>query len=426
VKVDQMEAKQRPERKAVKLLKTELDRLLKADTLKGVWVTVEGLRGAYLRASGGHVGAYVKYREGVGGRGARQVAHMVGRYPPLTPPELEKRLRKALGDVAKGLDPQAERNAERKVLTVSELLDLYLAEGVSAKKPRTVSQDRSKIEGYIRPALGRMKLTTVSRADVERMRDSITAGRLKAATPAGKPPAGKRCAPGARVKGGKLAAAKTVKLLRAIVNFAIRRKMCAENPARGVEVAHESWKQRFLSPAELARLGDVLKTCDADPAHVTIIRLLLLTGCRKNEIVQLKWREVKNGYLQLEDSKTGPREVTLSVSALEVLNKIARGASEYVFPNPRDPSRPLNNFDRGWQKIRKAAGLEDVRVHDLRHSHASIAIAGGATLILVAKLLGHRNVSMTQRYAHLADEAVRAAADNAAKAIDDAMKAKVA
>ena len=217
-----------------------------------------------------------------------------------------------------------------------------------------------------------------------------------------------------------------MKLLRAILNFALARKLCAENPCIGVKTFADGKRERFLSPAELGRLGDALTAAAAEgahPHHVTIIRLLSLTGARKNEIAQLKWSEVdaERGLLQLEDSKTGRKVIRLGAPALELLNKVRRAKSAFVFPDPRDAALPIRNLDWFWVGLRKRAGMDDLRIHDLRHSFASVGVAGGSGLFLIGKLLGHSHVATTQRYAHLSDDPLAAAAEKISASISAAM-----
>ena len=141
-----------------------------------------------------------------------------------------------------------------------------------------------------------------------------------------------------------------------------------------------------------------------------IIRLLLLTGCRTGEILKLRWREVDGDTLELEDSKTGPRQVLLSPEARAIIERQLRSESPWVFPSPVNPARP--RFDLSvWKKVRKLAGIEDVRLHDLRHTFASQAAMQGIPLPVVARLLGHAQVQMTLRYAHVSDRDVEAAAE---------------
>ena len=145
-------------------------------------------------------------------------------------------------------------------------------------------------------------------------------------------------------------------------------------------------------------------------AQADIIRLLLLTGCRTGEILKLRWREVGGDTLELEDSKTGPRQVLLSPEARAIIERQPRSGSPWVFPSPVNPAR--TRFDLSlWKKVRKLAGIEDVRRHDLRHTFASQAAMQGIPLPVVARLLGHAQVQMTLRYAHVSDRDVEAAAE---------------
>jgi integrase len=404
------------------LTKTTVDKAHPKEKRYFVWDT--DLSGFGLRVEPSGSKTYViRYRAGGGRRGTQQ-QFKIGTHGKLTAAQARDRARDLLAQVELGQDPQQERSDARKELTVPELCALYFAEGCATKKASTLKLDKIRVEGHIKPLLGKRKLAEVGRADIERMRDAIADCRVK-------PPADDDTAEvrsGSRVRGGKTASTKTVKLLRAIYNFAMGRKLCRENPCAGVETYADKRRERFLSPAELATLGDVLAAAEAerDPkgrrkAHVRIIRLLALTGARKNEIARLRWSEVKEGYLQLEDSKTGRKAVPLGEPALELLKGIKRGNSPWVFPDPENPEEPIRNLDYAWVVIRERGGLEDVRIHDLRHSYASMGVAGGDALFLIGKVLGHANSATTQRYAHLADDPVKAAADRISKAMSDAL-----
>ena len=148
-----------------------------------------------------------------------------------------------------------------------------------------------------------------------------------------------------------------------------------------------------------------------------MIRLLLLTGCRRGEIVRLRWSEVRDDTLMLADSKTGPRKVPLNSQARRILDRQPRGGSPFVFPSPRDPSRSRHSDIELWYRVRKEAGIEDVRLHDLRHSYASHAVMNGVPVPVVSRMLGHSNVRMTLRYAHLGDREIEAAAERVGQAI---------
>ncbi len=191
------------------------------------------------------------------------------------------------------------------------------------------------------------------------------------------------------------------------------------NPARKLT--------RFLSREEIARLHHVLDHyADGSRSRAQqadIIRLLLLTGCRKNEIVRLRREEVKDDRLELTDSKTGPRTVLLNAPAREILRRrMAQGNGPWVFPSVRDPVRPQCHSLALWYRIRDEAGIEDVRLHDLRHTVASQATLAGVPLPVVARLLGHSDVSMTIRYAHVGDREIEATAERVGRAIDTIMR----
>ena len=215
----------------------------------------------------------------------------------------------------------------------------------------------------------------------------------------------------ARAPGGANSA---LLVFRQIMNHAISRGHIETNPTRGLKRNPRPKLTRFLSREEIGRLHEVLDGYEprrpSCKAQVDIIRLLLLTGCRTGEILKLRWREVDGDTLELEDSKTGPRQVLLSPEARDIIERQPRSGSPWVFPSPVKPARA--RFDISlWKKVRKLAGIEDVRLHDLRHTFASQAAMQGIPLPVVARLLGHAQVQMTLRYAHVSDRDVEAAAE---------------
>ena len=203
-------------------------------------------------------------------------------------------------------------------------------------------------------------------------------------------------------------------VFRQIMNHAIARGHIETNPTRGLKRNPRPKLTRFLSREEIGRLHEVLDGYEprrpSCKAQAEIIRVLLLTGCRTGEILKLRWREVYGDTLELEDSKTGPRQVLLSPEARAIIERQPRSGSPWVFPSPMNPARA--RFDISlWKKVRKLAGIEDVRLHDLRHTFASQAAMQGIPLPVVARLLGHAQVQMTLRYAHVSDRDVEAAAE---------------
>ncbi len=213
-------------------------------------------------------------------------------------------------------------------------------------------------------------------------------------------------------------------ILRQIMTFAAACGHIEVNPARGTRRNRRPALKRFLSREELARLHGVLdaQARSRDRQQADIIRLLLFTGCRRGEITGLRWSEVREDMLALAESKTGPRTVPLGRQARTILYRQPRTGSAFVFPSPRDPARPRSPDLPLWYRVRKEAGIEDVRLHDLRHTMASHAVMNGVPVPVVSRLLGHSNVRMTLRYAHLADRDIEAAAERVGQAMARAMR----
>ena len=215
-------------------------------------------------------------------------------------------------------------------------------------------------------------------------------------------------------------------LLGQILNHALACGHIDANPARGIQRNPGRKLTRFLSREEIARLHHVLdryaEGSRSEAQQADIIRLLLLTGCRKSEIVRLRREEVKGDRLELLDSKTGPRTVLLNDRAQEIIERrMQRGNGPWVFPSVRNPCRLRCRELSIWDAVRREAGIEDVRLHDLRHTVASQAVLNGVPLPVVARLLGHRDVRMTMRYAHVGDREIEAAAERVGQVIDAIM-----
>ena len=261
-------------------------------------------------------------------------------------------------------------------------------------KPSTQRGVRSILAGQLLPAFGSKPLDRISPTQVRRWFDIYS-----------------RTAPGG--------ANRALDLLRQIMNVAVACSHIDTNPARGVKRNRRAALTRFLSREEIARLHRVLdrQTRKSSRQQADIIRLLLLTGCRKGEILRLRWSAVQDDILVLADSKTGPRTVPLNTQARRILERQPRGPSSFVFPSPRDLARPRGPNLPLWYPVRREAGIEDVRLHDLRHTHASHAIMNGVPVPVVSRLLGHSNVSMTLRYAHLGDREIEAAAERVGQSI---------
>ena len=212
--------------------------------------------------------------------------------------------------------------------------------------------------------------------------------------------------------------------LRQILNFAIACGYIENNPAAGIAFNRRPPRTRFLSLEELGRLHAALDRHAGrkrNRQQADIIRLLLFTGCRKSEITGLGWSEVQDDGLVLSDSKTGPRKIPLGSQACAILDRQPRTGSPFVFPSLLDPSRPRNPDLPLWYRVRGEAGIDDCRLHDLRHTMASHAVMNGVPIPVVSRLLGHSNVQMTLRYAHLADRDIEAAAERVGDRMADVM-----
>ena len=244
-------------------------------------------------------------------------------------------------------------------------------------KPSTKRTARYQLAGQLLPAFGSKPLDRITEAGIRRWFDRFS-----------------RTAPGN--------ANHVLARLRQMLNFAVACGHIESNPAQGIAFNRRPKLSRFLSREEVVRLHQVLdgQTRKDSGPQADIIRLLLLTGCRQGEIVNLRWAEVHGDMLSLGDSKTGPRTVPLNSQARRILDRQPRGGSPFVFPSPRDASRPRCRALALWDRMRRKAGIEDCRLHDLRHTHASHAVMNGVPLPVVSRLLGHSNVQMTLRYAH--------------------------
>ena len=335
----------------------------------------------------------------------------LGRVGVLTPDEGRRLARDALDRMAHGEDPSAGRQEARRGLTVEQLADLYLAEGPAAKPNKKASSwktDRSNIERHIVPQLGKRPIAALATADVAKFQADVAAGRSRADVKT--KPRGR-----AIVAGGRGTAARSLAVLAAMLQFAVARRLLGANPAKAVPLLKGVKRERFLSEIELARLADVLAAMESEhrlrAEAAAAVRLLLFTGSRKSEILSLRWDwvDIERRCLRLPDSKTGAKVVLLAPPALAVLAGLARSGN-FVLPGSTGAGH-YTGLQKDWERVRVRAGLPGVRLHDLRHSFASFAVAEGHSLFLIGKALGHKQARTTEIYAHLADDPVRAVTD---------------
>lgn len=370
----------------------------------------------------------VEYRPNRGGRRVAKRRLSIGSATKLTPEQARDRAKKLLAQVALGEDPAAELSRARKGGTVADLLERYMSEVIRAKrKERTAKVFDGYVRNHIVPAIGARQAHTINRTDVARLHREIGSDYPTTAN-------------------------RILTVLGAAFAYGIQSGFFPDgfqNPARGVDRYRELPRERYLSEAELARLGAALQKAETTgifwapdpekkvrhapkPEHRRIsidqfdlaaIRLLLLSGMRLREVLDLRWADVdlQRGVLNLPDSKTGRKPVLLGEPAVALLKALERNGP-YVIPDPIDPSKPRGSIRRAWLVLSREAGLERVRLHDLRHSFGATGAGAGLGLQIVGRLLGHSSPSTTSRYAHLSDGPLRRAADSVSEAIAAALR----
>jgi integrase len=335
----------------------------------------------------------------------RQRRAVIGPHGPVTAESARSTVRNMLAEVHKGGDPAGEASAARTAPTMAELCDRYLDEHASQhKKESSAVEDRRLISNLLRPSLGRRKAVNLDRQDVLKLHQSL--------------------------RDTPYQANRVLALLSTMMTLAERWGLRPDgsNPCRHVQKFKEHKRERFLSEEELARLAETLTEIEQAqselPSVVPAIRLLLFTGARRSEILTLRWEHVDldGQCLRLPDSKTGAKVIYLPPAGLEVLACLEQQeGNPYVIVGGK-PGAHLVNLQKPWRRIRAKAGLDDVRIHDLRHSFASMAVAGGLSLPVIGALLGHSQPQTTARYAHLADDPLKQAVNITGGRIAAAMR----
>lgn len=300
---------------------------------------------------------------------------------------------KWLGEIASGNDPSFERQSLKVDLNITELSERYLLEYAEQhKKARSVEHDKFLLTNHLLPELGKIKLKILTANDIERFHRkkkniAITANRCLAVMS---------------------------KMLNLAEKWGLRSD--AGSLCKHIDKYPENKRERFLSAEEIARLSSVLKDlsyADTESSSVlAAIKLLLLTGCRLSEILTLKWGYVDliHHRINLVDSKTGKKTIYISPIVVELLVRIEKKEGNPYIITGNVEGKHLVNLQKPWRRIRKIAGLDDVRIHDLRHSFASVGAASGLSLPIIGALLGHSQVQTTARYAHLIGDPLKEAA----------------
>jgi integrase len=338
-------------------------------------------------------------------RAGRQRWIKIGRFgSPWTPDEARDEARRLLGDIARGEDPAANRT-RRGGITVKQLCEAYLADakaGRLMKKASTIRTDESRIRKHVLPLLGNLPVEAVGRGDIEGFLHEVAE------------------------KSGKGAATRTVILLGALFSYAVAQGLRSDNPTRGVKKFAAGKRDRRFSDDEYKRLGNTLgKARDEQiwPAAAAAVRFISLSGWRAGEALALRWDELDlpRRTAILPDTKTGRSMRALSTVACEVLSGISRSGQLVFQPLPGATNSQW--FQKQWKQIFRLGGLpDDLLVHTLRHSFASLAADLGYSEPTIAALLGHKGRSITSRYIHSADAALLAAADAVAGRIAEMMR----
>ncbi|MBO6675572.1 MAG: tyrosine-type recombinase/integrase [Rhizobiales bacterium] len=351
----------------------------------------------------------------------RSRRYSIGLHGIWTPDTARKEAKVQLGKIAQGENPAEARQADRNAITVSELAERYIeamdaglimGKGGRPKRPSTIYVNKGQLRGHIIPLIGQRRVQDLTKADVTKMMNDVIAGKTKAVKKTKK--RGKSV-----LRGGRGTASKCVGLTGSMLTYAISMGIIEHNVAHGIRKPKDQVRDRRLSKDEYHKLGRMLKEAEenADLAWtVGITRLLALTGCRRGEVIALKWSEVdfENSCLRLEDSKEGASVRPIGLPAIELLEARRKTAtSDFVFPGKRGADT-YGGLPRQWRKMFGDSELSDLTAHVLRHSFASIANDLGFTESTIATLLGHATHSITSKYIHSLDSVLIMAADTIA------------
>ena len=334
------------------------------------------------------------------GRTSRRMS--LGRFGAITPDQARGLALEALVKVRQDIDPLMQRREKRTALTVRELAQRFEEEHIEVHlKASTAKEYRRNLKLFILPAIGHLRIIDVTRADIAKYHHDWRHRPYQAN--------------------------RNLEIISKMFNLAELWGLRPDgtNPRRHIRKYPEKKRERYFSAAELRAIGRVLSEMEEErielPSAIAAVRLLLFTGCRLGEIMTLRWEyvDLEAKLLRLPDSKTGAKEVHLGMAAVEVLS-----ATKQLKGNPwvivgRNAGAHLTDLQPFWQRVRGRAGLKNARIHDLRHTFASVAVSNGQSLPMIGKLLGHTQVQTTARYAHLANQPVLQAANDVSSLIAD-------
>jgi integrase len=410
-----------------KITKRLIDRLEATGTEYFVWdETLTGF-GVRVRASGAKT-YVVKYTAG-NYRHAPTRRMTLARVGQITPDQARTKAEKVLGKVAHGEDPAKENADDRKAETLADLVKLFLADIEAKKKPRTFDQYDDVLNRLVVPELGKAKANKVTTTDVAKLHRKLSDTPYQAN--------------------------RMLAVVSSMYGYAAKHRIVPRgfNPAEGIEKYAERERETYLTLAQLERLGDAIREATTTgvpylvdetkptakhaprpenrrptvigPHAVAAILLLIFTGARLREILHMRWSDIDfdHGFVRLPDSKTGQKAIILNGPAIAILTELPRLGAYVIAGNSAGSKdeKPRADLKRPWKALAKRAGLEGVRVHDLRHTHASYGAGAGLGLPILGKLLGHKRASTTQRYAHLDADPLRNASNRIGTDIAAAM-----
>jgi integrase len=374
--------------------------------------------------STGAMSYVVKYRAG-SGRAAPTRRLTLAKVGTITPDEARTLAKKTLGSVAHGADPAAQKAADKRASTIAEVAEQFLIEHVEAKRSASSAGSyRDLLERLVFPEIGKRKADKITSAEIQRLHSK------NAHTP--------------------YQPNRMLRVISSLFTFAGKAHVVpiGFNPCRGIEYFPEEGRERFLSTQELAQIGEAIREAETTglpygvdeangkakhapkeanrrtvvgPHAAGALRLLIFTGARLREILHLKWEHVdfERGLLMLPTSKTGKKTIVLNAPALAILNDLPKTGSFVIAGT--SPDKPRSDLKKPWKAISKRAGLTGVRIHDLRHTHASVGAGAGLGLPIIGKLLGHTQSATTQRYAHLDNDPLKKASEHIGSRLAAAM-----
>lgn len=314
----------------------------------------------------------------------------IGIHGQISTEEARTLAKKYLGEIAHGEDPATKKKENRDLPLIKDLAQDYLDRyAIPKKRPRSIAEDKKLLKNIILPTIGNQQVKHISRRTIENLHNQLEKAPYQAN--------------------------RVLALLSKMLSLAIAWGWKSDNPVKGIERYQEEKRDRWLDEQELNQFWDALENYPYHPATF-VLKILLLTGARKSEVLQASWNQfdleravwTKPSHLTKQKKR---EHLPLSEEVLEILYQLKRlnkNKSQYLFPG-KNGEKPMRDIKHLWGKIIKEAKLENVRIHDLRHTHASHLVSSGLSLSIVGKLLGHTQASTTQRYAHLADEPLRKA-----------------